>query len=86
MTSIGTVEIQDLFVGSNAVVAAYFGADKVWEASSSDNGYTKVKYTAASGRPDWESDIVGDLHGSIRIAFGRPTISTTTQIANVRSA
>lgn len=33
MTNIGTIEIQDLFVGSNNAVGLYLGAAKVWEKS-----------------------------------------------------
>ena len=29
-----------------------------------DDGKTRVKYTAASGLPDWEGDIVGELTSS----------------------
>lgn len=33
MTNIGTIEIQDLFVGSNNAVGLYLGAARVWEKS-----------------------------------------------------
>ena len=63
MTSIGTIEIQDLFVGSVNAVGLYFGAAKVWSKDTPQptSPNTKVKYTAASGLPDWEEDIVGEL-------------------------
>lgn len=34
MTSIGNIEIQDLFVGNKNAVGLYFGAVKVWEKSA----------------------------------------------------
>lgn len=63
MTNIGTIEIQDLFVGSNNAVGLYQGAVEVWRKDTPQptGPNTKVKYTAASGLPDWEGDIVGEL-------------------------
>ena len=63
MTSIGTIEIQDLFVGGVNAVGLYFGAVEVWSKDTPQptSLNTKVKYTAASGLPDWEGDIVGEL-------------------------
>lgn len=66
MTNIGNIEIQDLFVGSNNAVGLYFGAVEVWSKDTPQptSPNTKVKYTAASGLPDWEGDIVGALTSS----------------------
>ena len=47
----------------------------LWDNSPSSSVETKVKYTAASGLPDWESDIVGNINGG----DGTPT----SQIPNV---
>lgn len=63
MTSIGNIEIQDLFVGSANAVGLYQGAVEVWSKDTPQptSPNTKVKYTAASGLPDWEGNIEGDI-------------------------
>ena len=63
MTNIGTIEIQDLFVGSNNAVGLYQGAVEVWSKDTPQptSPNTKVKYTPISGLPVWEGDIVGEL-------------------------
>ena len=47
---------------------------------------TRTKYTAASGRDDWEGDIVGSLHGTLRLMWGTASATRTSQIATVISA
>ena len=66
MTSIGNITASGLWVGSIKANFAFLGDVKVWEATTPPaptSPLTKVKYTAASGLPDWEGDIVGPLSG-----------------------
>ena len=35
-----------------------------WNVITNPNGKTRVKYTSASGLPDWEGEIVGELTSS----------------------
>lgn len=80
MANIGTIEIQDLFVGSKNAIGLYQGAVEVWSKDTPQptSPSTKVKYTAASGLPDWEGDIVGEIIGG----DGTPT----KQIPNIYQA
>ena len=76
MTNIGNIEIQDLFVGATKATSVFIGDTEVWKAYTPIP--TRVKYTAASGYPDWEGLIEGTITG-----YGT---TPTTQIPNVTSA
>lgn len=78
----GSKEVSDLHVGSLNVVAAYFGAEEVWQKSTA--GKTKVKYTAASGLPDWEGNIVGELDdSSIPNKSSAETVEIGTNVTSI---
>ena len=64
MIDIGNIEAAGVWVGATKATSVFIGNTEVWEAATPPSPLTKVKYTAASGLPDWEGDIFYTLTSS----------------------
>ena len=88
MVKFGNIEVSDLRLGSTQPKAVYFGDELVWqhEEPTPPVSTTYVKYTAASGLPDWEGDIVGTLNSnSIPDRLSSESVEVGTHVTSIGS-
>ena len=96
----GNAALSNIAVGSSAATALALGSAVVWQREQPPvvKETTVVKYTAASGLPDWEADIIGTLSslsipnresiekveiGSDVIEIGPSTFANCTSLTSV---